>query len=106
MFKTIALKAAIPSVIIFPDFRAARSLLAEPIQLSKLIRVRLRLPITHQKGITMGDSKKEGQAKREDWPVENPKKLPADFPKKFDTEQKANSRNKRRGKGAILHGSM
>ena len=54
----------------------------------------------------MADSKKEGQANRKDWPVEKPKKLPAALPKKFDTEQRAKSGNKKRGKGARLHGSM
>ena len=54
----------------------------------------------------MAETKKEGQAKRKDWPVEKPKKLPAALPKKFDTEQKTKPRNKKRGKGARLHGSM
>ena len=54
----------------------------------------------------MADSKKAVPAKRKDWPAEKPKKLPADFPKKFDTEQNAQSGKKKRGKGAGLQGSM
>lgn len=54
----------------------------------------------------MADIEKGRQAKRKDWPVEKPKKLPAALPKKFDTEQEATSSNKKRGKGARLHGSM
>ena len=54
----------------------------------------------------MSDIYKERQGKRKDGPVETPKKPPAAFPKKFDTEQKAKSGNKKQGKGARLHGSM
>jgi hypothetical protein len=41
-------------------------------------------------------------------PVEKPKKLPAEFPEKFDTEQKPKGSpdDKKRGKGARFHGSM
>lgn len=54
----------------------------------------------------MVQEKKDWADKRTDQPPEKPKKLPAAFPKKFDTEQKAMSGNKKRGKGARLHGSM
>ena len=54
----------------------------------------------------MSETHKDRQGKRKDGPVETPKKLPAAFPKKFDTKQKAKSGSKERGKGARLHGSM
>ena len=55
----------------------------------------------------MADSKKVGQKTKGD-PVEKPKKLPAAFPEKFDTEQeqKGCSADEKRGKGARFHGSM
>lgn len=54
----------------------------------------------------MAEIVKGRRAKRKDWPVEKPKKLPAALPKKFDSEQGATSGNKKRGKGARLYGSM
>ena len=50
---------------------------------------------------------KAGKKSKED-PVEKPKKLPAEFPERFDTEQrqKDSPDNKKRGKGARFHGSM
>ena len=55
----------------------------------------------------MADSDKVGQKAQVD-PVEKPKKLPAAFPDKFDTdhEEKGSSADKKRGKGARFHGSM
>jgi hypothetical protein len=47
----------------------------------------------------MAEIVKGRRAKRKDWPVEKPKKLPAALPKKFDSEQGATSGNKKRGKG-------
>lgn len=55
----------------------------------------------------MADSEKVGQ-KIKGGLVEKPKKLPAAFPEKFDTEQdqKDSSDDQKRGKGASFHGSM
>ena len=78
---------------------------SEPIELRSIISDHQLLEIA-EKGTQMADSKKAEQEKREDWPAEKPKKLPADFPKKFDTEQNVQSRKKKLGKGARLHGSM
>jgi hypothetical protein len=39
----------------------------------------------------MAHSQKVGKVESKDGSVEKPKKLPADFPDKFDTEQKDNS---------------
>ena len=54
------------------------------------------------------DDGQKAQIKRKDAPAETPKKLPAAFPEKFDTEQdqQENSADKKRGKGARFHGSM
>jgi len=54
----------------------------------------------------MAEIEKGRQFKRKDGPVEKPKKLPAAFPEKFDTEQKDDSDDQKRGKGARFHGSM
>ena len=56
----------------------------------------------------MADSAKDRRLKRSDMPVENPKKLPADFPKQFDIDRnlKKGSAGKKKGKGARFHGSM
>jgi hypothetical protein len=51
-------------------------------------------------------SQKIEKAESKDGPVEKPKKLPADFPDKFDTGKKDNSGDPKRGKGARIHGSM
>lgn len=54
----------------------------------------------------MEDNEKDQSAKRNDGPVEKPKKLPAAFPDKFDTEQKNSPSDQKRGKGATFRGSM
>lgn len=54
----------------------------------------------------MVDGKKEWADKRQDHPPEEPKKLPAAFPEKFDTEQSEATGKRKRGKGARLHGTM
>jgi hypothetical protein len=54
------------------------------------------------------DGKKGRQAMTKGGPVEKPKKLPADFPEKFDIErdQTDDSDDQKQGGGARLHGSM
>lgn len=54
----------------------------------------------------MVKEKKDWPDKRTDHPAEDPKKLPAAFPDRLDTEQNKGAGKKKRGKGARLHGSM